>query len=152
MIPDQRAEVYHAGKPKKIREKKIQDFQQAIDLSATGGQKLLYPDLDFDIFASTFKCAGTDLTLTKADTCIIVEPQYSAAVEKQAWKRVYRIGYKRHVNIIRLLCVGKEGMGIEDTIEQRRSLRAYFAEETITVAINPAATGTTTSDTGMSEV
>jgi SNF2 family DNA or RNA helicase len=57
------------------------------------------------------KAGGTGLNLTEADYVFIVDPWWNPAVENQAIDRCYRIGQKKNVMAIRLIC--------PDTIEEK---------------------------------
>ncbi|MDD5935541.1 MAG: DEAD/DEAH box helicase [Clostridiales bacterium] len=56
-----------------------------------------------DIFLISLKAGGTGLNLTGADTVIHYDPWWNPAVEEQATDRVYRIGQKNNVHVIKLL-------------------------------------------------
>ncbi|MBQ9120010.1 MAG: DEAD/DEAH box helicase [Lachnospiraceae bacterium] len=58
------------------------------------------------IFLISLKAGGTGLNLTGADTVIHYDPWWNPAVEEQATDRVYRIGQKNNVHVIRLLTRG----------------------------------------------
>lgn len=63
------------------------------------------------VFLISLKAGGTGLNLTGADTVIHYDPWWNPAVEEQATDRVYRIGQKNSVNVIKLLS--------KDTIEEK---------------------------------
>lgn len=56
-----------------------------------------------EIFLISLKAGGTGLNLTGADTVIHYDPWWNPAVEEQATDRVYRIGQKNNVHVIKLL-------------------------------------------------
>lgn len=56
-----------------------------------------------DIFLISLKAGGTGLNLVGADTVIHYDPWWNPAVEEQATDRVYRIGQKNNVHVIKLL-------------------------------------------------
>lgn len=56
-----------------------------------------------DIFLISLKAGGTGLNLTGADTVIHYDPWWNPAVEEQATDRVYRIGQKNNVHVIKIL-------------------------------------------------
>ncbi len=58
------------------------------------------------IFLVSLKAGGTGLNLTGADTVIHYDPWWNPAVEDQATDRVYRIGQKNTVHVIRLVTRG----------------------------------------------
>ncbi len=55
------------------------------------------------VFLISLKAGGTGINLTGADTVIHYDPWWNPAVEEQATDRVYRIGQKHTVHVIRLL-------------------------------------------------
>lgn len=63
------------------------------------------------VFLISLKAGGTGLNLTEADYVYLVDPWWNPAVENQAIDRVYRIGQKKNVVAIRLIC--------PDTIEDK---------------------------------
>ena len=58
---------------------------------------------DRQVFLISLKAGGTGINLTGADTVIHYDPWWNPAVEEQATDRVYRIGQKNTVHVIRLL-------------------------------------------------
>ncbi|EOR95406.1 DEAD/DEAH box helicase-like protein [Arcticibacter svalbardensis MN12-7] len=63
------------------------------------------------VFLISLKAGGTGLNLTAADYVYIVDPWWNPAVENQAIDRCYRIGQKKNVVAVRLIC--------KDTIEEK---------------------------------
>lgn len=59
-----------------------------------------------EVFLISLKAGGTGINLTGADTVIHYDPWWNPAVEEQATDRVYRIGQKNTVHVIRLLTKG----------------------------------------------
>jgi SNF2 family DNA or RNA helicase len=57
------------------------------------------------------KAGGVGLTLTAADYCILLDPWWNPAVERQAVDRTHRIGQKKHVFVYRFIA--------KDTIEEK---------------------------------
>ena len=55
------------------------------------------------VFLISLKAGGTGLNLVGADTVIHYDPWWNPAVEEQATDRVYRIGQKNNVHVIKLL-------------------------------------------------
>ena len=69
------------------------------------------------VFLLSLKACGTGLTLTAADSVILLDPWWNPAVERQAADRAHRIGQQRPVTIYRLVVSG--------TVEERiRGLQA----------------------------
>lgn len=58
------------------------------------------------VFLISLKAGGTGLNLTGADTVIHYDPWWNPAVEEQATDRVYRIGQKNSVHVIKLITKG----------------------------------------------
>ncbi|GGH68715.1 hypothetical protein GCM10011379_25330 [Filimonas zeae] len=63
------------------------------------------------VFLISLKAGGTGLNLTEADYVYLVDPWWNPAVEDQAIDRSYRIGQKKKVIAIRLIC--------PDTVEEK---------------------------------
>ncbi len=63
------------------------------------------------IFLVSLKAGGTGLNLVGADVVIHMDPWWNQAVESQATDRAYRIGQKRNVEVVKIIC--------ENTIEER---------------------------------
>jgi SNF2 family DNA or RNA helicase len=66
---------------------------------------------DVRVFLISLKAGGTGLNLTEADYVYLVDPWWNPAVENQAIDRAYRIGQKKNVVAVRLIC--------PDTIEEK---------------------------------
>ena len=66
---------------------------------------------DVPVMLVSLKAGGTGLNLVGADIVIHLDPWWNVAAEKQASDRAYRIGQKRNVTILKLVC--------KDTIEER---------------------------------
>jgi SNF2 family DNA or RNA helicase len=66
---------------------------------------------DIRVFLISLKAGGTGLNLTEADYVYLVDPWWNPAVENQAIDRSYRIGQKKNVIAVRLIC--------PDTIEEK---------------------------------
>jgi len=59
---------------------------------------------DVRVFLISLKAGGTGLNLSEADYVYLVDPWWNPAVENQAIDRCYRIGQKKHVIAVRLIC------------------------------------------------
>lgn len=79
------------------------------------------------IFLVSLKAGGTGLNLTGADTVIHYDPWWNPAVEEQATDRVYRIGQKNKVHVIRLLTRGT----IEEKIYRLQHAKKELSESVI---------------------
>ena len=80
----------------KNRSSKVEEFQSNSDVR---------------VFLISLKAGGTGLNLTEADYVYLVDPWWNPAVENQAIDRCYRIGQKKNVVAVRLIC--------PDTIEEK---------------------------------
>jgi len=86
---------YLTGKTKN-RQVKVDEFQSNSEIR---------------VFLISLKAGGTGLNLTEADYVYLVDPWWNPAVENQAIDRCYRIGQKKNVVAVRLIC--------PDTIEEK---------------------------------
>lgn len=86
---------YLTGKTRN-REKVVQNFQDNGEVR---------------VFLISLKAGGTGLNLTEADYVYLVDPWWNPAAENQAIDRCYRIGQKKNVVAVRLIC--------PDTIEEK---------------------------------
>lgn len=68
-------------------------------------------DTEKRVFLISLKAGGTGLNLTQADYVYLVDPWWNPAVENQAIDRIYRIGQKKNVVAVRLICL--------DTVEEK---------------------------------
>ncbi|UKK67545.1 DEAD/DEAH box helicase [Prevotella communis] len=63
------------------------------------------------VFLSSIKAGGVGLNLTAADYVLLLDDWWNPAVEAQAFSRAHRIGQKRPVEVMRLIC--------KDTVEEK---------------------------------
>lgn len=77
---------------------------------------------DKEIFLVSLKAGGTGINLTGADTVIHYDPWWNPAVEEQATDRVYRIGQKNTVHVIKLLTKGTIEEKIYKLQEKKKEL------------------------------
>ena len=63
------------------------------------------------VFLISLKAGGTGLNLVGADTVIHLDPWWNVSAQNQATDRAHRIGQKKTVNVIKLICA--------DSIEQK---------------------------------
>ncbi|WMJ74128.1 SNF2-related protein [Cytophagaceae bacterium ABcell3] len=63
------------------------------------------------VFLISLKAGGVGLNLTEADYVYIVDPWWNPAVENQAIDRCYRMGQKKNVTALRMIC--------KDTVEEK---------------------------------
>ena len=74
------------------------------------------------IFLLSLKAGGTGLTLTAADTVILLDPWWNPAAEAQAADRAHRIGQDKPVMIYRPVCSGTVEERIQAMQARKRGL------------------------------
>ena len=79
------------------------------------------------VFLISLKAGGTGLNLTEADYVFLVDPWWNPAVEDQAIDRSYRIGQKKNVVAVRLICPGT----IEEKIVKLQSSKKDLTADLI---------------------
>lgn len=79
------------------------------------------------VFLISLKAGGTGLNLTEADYVYIIDPWWNPSVENQAIDRSYRIGQKKNVIAVRLICPGT----IEEKILQLQQSKKDLAEDLV---------------------
>lgn len=62
-------------------------------------------------FLLSIKAGGVGFNLTAADYVLLLDDWWNPAVEVQAFSRAHRIGQKRNVEVVRLVC--------KDTVEEK---------------------------------
>ena len=68
-------------------------------------------DENIRVFLISLKAGGVGLNLTEADYVYLVDPWWNPAVENQAIDRSHRIGQRKNVVAVRLIC--------SDTVEEK---------------------------------
>ncbi|HYH13800.1 MAG TPA: SNF2-related protein [Flavisolibacter sp.] len=79
------------------------------------------------VFLISLKAGGVGLNLTEADYVYIVDPWWNPAVENQAIDRIYRIGQKKNVMAVRLICPDT----IEEKIQKLQERKLELSNEVI---------------------
>jgi SNF2 family DNA or RNA helicase len=79
------------------------------------------------VFLISLKAGGTGLNLTEADYVYLVDPWWNPAVENQAIDRSYRIGQKKNVIAVRLICPGT----IEEKIMELQESKKELADDLV---------------------
>ncbi|MCE6987735.1 SWF/SNF helicase family protein [Dyadobacter sp. CY323] len=74
------------------------------------------------VFLISLKAGGTGLNLTEADYVYLVDPWWNPAVENQAIDRSYRIGQKKNVIAVRLICPATIEEKIMELQESKKDL------------------------------
>src|SRR5690554_6080993 len=64
-------------------------------------------------------CGSQGLDITRANRVILMEPWWNSPAEKQAFSRVYRMGQKKEVYVVRLRCSGTR----EDAMAQMQLMK-----------------------------
>jgi len=82
---------------------------------------------DIRVFLISLKAGGTGLNLTEADYVYLVDPWWNPAVENQAIDRSYRIGQKKNVIAVRLICPGT----VEEKIINLQASKTELANDLI---------------------
>ena len=80
-----------------------------------------------DVYLISLKAGGTGLNLVGADMVIHYDPWWNPAVEDQATDRVYRIGQKNSVNVVKLITKGT----IEEKIYKLQEKKKNLADSVI---------------------
>ena len=75
-----------------------------------------------DVFLISLKAGGVGLNLTAADVVIHYDPWWNVAAQDQATDRAHRIGQRRDVSVIKLICEGTIEERILKMQESKRSL------------------------------
>lgn len=86
-----------------------------------------FNDGERSVFLISLKAGGTGLNLTGADVVIHYDPWWNPAVEEQATDRVYRIGQKKSVQVIRLLTKNT----IEEKINKLQKCKKELSDSVI---------------------
>jgi SNF2 family DNA or RNA helicase len=79
-------------------------------------------DKEVPVFLISLKAGGIGLNLTEADYVYLVDPWWNPAVENQAIDRAYRIGQKKNVVAVRLICPNTIEEKILNLQESKRTL------------------------------
>ncbi len=82
---------------------------------------------DTNVFLITLKSGGTGLNLTSADVVIHLDLWWNPQVENQATDRAHRIGQKKTVEVIKLICKGT----IEERILELQNKKKILADTLI---------------------
>ncbi len=79
------------------------------------------------VFLISLKAGGVGLNLTEADYVYLVDPWWNPAIENQAIDRSYRIGQKKNVIAVRLICPDT----IEEKIMKMQASKAKLADDLV---------------------
>lgn len=64
---------------------------------------LFHSNTAIKVLLISLRVGGVGIDLTNTDVCIIADPWWNEAVEKQAIDRLHRFGQKKNVNVLRLI-------------------------------------------------
>ena len=78
-------------------------------------------------FLITLKAGGTGLNLIGADTVIHLDIWWNPQVENQATDRAHRIGQKKNVSVLKIICKGT----IEERIIELQEKKKYLSDNLI---------------------
>lgn len=98
----------HGGTPARSRDEMVRRFQDE-----PHGPR---------VFVLSVKAGGTGLNLTAANHVFHFDRWWNPAVEDQATDRAYRIGQKRAVQVLKLVCAGTVEEKIDRLLEHKRDL------------------------------
>jgi len=96
----------------KDRQKVVNEFQENNDIK---------------VFLISLKAGGTGLNLTKADYVYLIDPWWNPSVENQAIDRIYRIGQKKNVVAVRMICPNT----VEEKIQMLQQSKNELADNLI---------------------
>ena len=82
---------------------------------------------DTPCFLITLKAGGTGLNLIGADTVIHLDIWWNPQVENQATDRAHRIGQKKNVSVLKIICKGT----IEERIMELQEKKKYLSDNLI---------------------
>ncbi len=82
---------------------------------------------DIKVFLISLKAGGTGLNLYGADTVIHLDPWWNSSAEAQATDRAHRIGQKKVLNVIKLICANT----IEEKVLQLQNVKAELSSKVI---------------------
>ena len=130
------------------------DGSTGTDVRADLLDKFNAPDSPYFLFMLSTRAGGMGLNLQTADTVIIFDSDWNPQMDAQAEDRAHRIGQKRRVKILTMVCDGtieedilrkaNEKRAIDhkaiqagmfnqrSTAEERNSIRRRFSRETTT--------------------
>lgn len=109
-----------------ILEKELAEYNPAVVTGNTKDREAQINKFKVDptckIIIGTTGALGTGFTLTEANTAIFFDQCWNYASQEQAADRIYRIGTKRSVNIISLICKNTVDEFVSKTIQKKRMM------------------------------
>ena len=113
-------------------ELKKQDIRYTMLTGSTSNREAVVNDFqendEVRVFLVSLKAGGSGLNLTAADYVYLMEPWWNPAIENQAIDRIYRIGQKKNVVAVRLIC--------PDTVEEKMMTLQQSKKELSDLLIN----------------
>jgi len=86
-------------------------------------------DASLSVFLLSTRAGGMGLNLTSADTCILHDLDFNPFNDRQAEDRCHRIGQKKHVKIIKMVCGGTVDEDIYSIQERKAKMNEAIMEE-----------------------
>ncbi len=109
-----------------------QDIRYTMLTGSTRNREAVVNDFqendDVRVFLVSLKAGGSGLNLTAADYVYLMEPWWNPAIENQAIDRIYRIGQKKNVVAVRLIC--------PDTVEEKMMILQQSKKELSEILIS----------------
>jgi SNF2 family DNA or RNA helicase len=79
---------------------------------------------EITVLVGTLDTLAEGLTLTQADTCILVEHSWRPSRNEQAMRRLHRIGQSRPVTVIHLVTAGTVDVGMQSLLSKKSDQQA----------------------------
>lgn len=102
-----RVATIHGGTPARERAKHVEEFQEG----------------KIDVLVGSYDTISEGLTLTAADTMILLEKSYKAARNDQVIRRIHRLGQTRNCLVLDYISVGPAGQATLD-VNKRKVLES----------------------------
>ena len=107
-----------------ILEKELAEYNPAVITGEVkdreSQRKKFYEDDTCKVLIGTIGACGTGYTFTCANTAIFMDEPFTASNKFQAEDRLYRIGQKKSVNVITLMCKNTIDERIHKIVEKKR--------------------------------
>jgi SNF2 family DNA or RNA helicase len=83
---------------------------------------------EIKVMLVSLKAGGTGLNLVGADIVIHLDPWWNLAAENQASDRAHRIGQKRSVTVIKMVCKNSIEERVIELQEKKKELTSVISE------------------------
>ncbi len=122
----------------RLSEEHLSYFQLTGQTSKEARERLVrrFQEGEADVFLVSLKAGGVGLNLTAADVVIHYDPWWNVAAQDQATDRAYRIGQRRDVTVIKLICEGT----VEERILKMQESKRGLAESVLGAEVVRSAT------------